>query len=56
MKTENKDIVPWMQAIGAAKHKFGQIAAHTAIDYDKESMFAMQSIRLFSAERWRDMP
>lgn len=33
-----------MAAIGAAKHKFSKIAADTRMDYDKESMFAMQAI------------
>jgi recombination protein RecT len=44
MTEQNTDVVPWMQAIGAAKHKFSQIAAHSSMDYDKESMFAMQAI------------
>jgi recombination protein RecT len=39
--SENTEIAPWMQAIGAAKNKFNQIGG---MDYDRESMFAMQSI------------
>lgn len=44
-KEESKQISPWMQAIGAAKDKFMQIASRDNIlTYEKESMFAMQSI------------
>ena len=39
--SENTEVVPWMQAIGNAKTKFNQIGG---MDYDRESMFAMQSI------------
>lgn len=41
---ESTDVVPWIAAIGAAKNKFSKIATDTRLDYDKESMFAMQSI------------
>ena len=39
---EVKEVVPWMRAIGKAKTKFNQIAV--SMDYEKESMFAMQAI------------
>ena len=35
------NIAPWLQAIATAKTKFNQIGG---MDYDRESMFAMQSI------------
>lgn len=43
--TTEKQVVPWKQAIAAAKPKFMQIASKEhALLYDKESMFAMQAI------------
>jgi len=38
---ERKEVAPWIAAISAAKNKFNQIGG---MDYDKESMFAMQAI------------
>ena len=43
---QEKELAPWLKAITTAKRKFNEInEINHFVDYDKEAMFAMQSIR-----------
>lgn len=46
MSEEVKELTPWMNALVKAKDKFNEInRIHGFVNYDKECMFAMQSIK-----------